>query len=84
MDVLEPGLVEVLGASGIDGMAAALMLGAEGAEPMLASELQLAALGLGDVQAADQLLSGDTPLEVGVFGPSTSRFGSRVPPPPIA
>lgn len=67
VDVLEPGLVEVLGASGIDGMAAALVLAAQGAEPMLASELQLAALGLGDVQAAEQLLSVDTPLEVGVW-----------------
>ena len=67
VDILDPGLVEVLGASGIDGMASAFMLGAQGGEPILASELQLAALGLGDVQAAEQLLSTDTPLEVGAW-----------------
>ena len=64
VDVLEPGLVEVLGASGIDGMAAALVPSAEGPSPCWRVNFSLRARR--DVQAADQLLSGDTPLEVGV------------------
>jgi len=66
-EVLDPELVEVLRASGITGMAEALMTGAQHAEAGLAEEMQLAALGLGDIRAAETLLDVDAPLQLTVW-----------------
>ena len=77
LGVVEPGIVEVLGASNIVGMAPALLTSSSQAEPLLAGEMRLAALRLGDEVAAEELLDPDAPtllagwaIEVAVRHPS--------------
>jgi len=67
-DVLEPGVIEILGRSGISGMADALMTGAEQVDSVLGQDMQLAALGLGHGGAADTLLAVDAPLQAAAWG----------------
>jgi hypothetical protein len=79
LELPEPGLIALLSESDIEGMGAALMVGAEQVEEELADEMRLAALGLGEERAAEALLHPDAASELSAWA---IEVAARRPHPP--